>query len=145
MQEEGNQKLRQNTGRWWCITIPRLAEKRSKVQEIRNKQFLQLTLHCDLDDRNPTCSHDSLGHDNLPLVQVGLHTVSFFERYLPGKGVTDGQTWFQYTYITIIIYLFIYLLKPYSFVNRRRSPQGFSLDQILQKFNTIQNMHSIQT
>ena len=39
---------------------------------------------------------------------------------------------------TIII---LYLLKPYSSVNRTRSHQGFSLNQILQKLNTMQNMN----
>ena len=41
--------------------------------------------------------------------------------------------------------LFIYLLKTYSPVNRTGSPQGFSLNQILQKLNTLQSMHILQT
>ena len=36
-------------------------------------------------------------------------------------------------------YLFMYLLKAYSPVNRIGSPKGFSLDQLLHKLNTIQN------
>ena len=40
---------------------------------------------------------------------------------------------------------FIYLLKSYSLINRTGSPQGFSLNGILQKLNTIQKMHILQT
>ena len=41
-------------------------------------------------------------------------------------------------------YYYYYLLKAYSPVNRTGSPQGFSLNQILQKLNTVQNMHISQ-
>ena len=39
----------------------------------------------------------------------------------------------------------MYLLKAYSPVNPTGSPQGFSLNQILHKLNTIQNMDILQT
>ena len=40
----------------------------------------------------------------------------------------------------------VYLLKAYRQVNNRTGlPQGFSLIQVLQKLNTIQNMHILQT
>ena len=39
----------------------------------------------------------------------------------------------------------IYLLKAYSPVNRIGSPQGFSLNKIWHKLNTIQNVHILQT
>ena len=42
-------------------------------------------------------------------------------------------------------HLFIYLLKAYSPVNRTGSPEDFSQVQILQKLNTIQNVHILQT
>ena len=41
--------------------------------------------------------------------------------------------------------LFIYLLKACRPVNSTGSQQGFSLNQILQKLYTIQNMHTLQT
>ena len=40
-------------------------------------------------------------------------------------------------------YYYYYLLKTYNPVNRTGSPRGFSLNQILNKLNTIQNMHII--
>ena len=41
---------------------------------------------------------------------------------------------------------FIYLLKAYSPASRTGTPaQGFSLDQILHKLKTIQNMNILQT
>ena len=44
------------------------------------------------------------------------------------------------------IYWCIYWLKvDISPVNRTGSPQGFSLDQVLHKLITIQNMHILQT
>ena len=51
-----------------------------KVQEIWKKViFEDLSPHCDLDlnleDRNPTFSYDTLGHDNASSYQVWLHTV----------------------------------------------------------------------
>ena len=39
----------------------------------------------------------------------------------------------------------IYLLNVYIPVNRTGSPQGFSLNQILQQLKTIQTMHILQT
>ena len=45
----------------------------------------------------------------------------------------------------MIMYLFIILLKAYNPVNRIGSIQGFSLNRILHKLNTIQNMHMFQT
>ena len=51
------------------------------LQEIWNwkKQlnFEDLTPHCDLDleDRNPTFLHDTLGHDDAPSYQVWLHNL----------------------------------------------------------------------
>ena len=48
------------------------------------------------------------------------------------------------SFMHLCIYLFIYLLidwlKAYSSVNRTGSPQGFSLNQIFHKLNTIQNI-----
>ena len=41
--------------------------------------------------------------------------------------------------------LLLFVEGLYSLVNRTGSPQGFSLNQILQKLNTIQHMHSLQT
>ena len=45
---------------------------------------------------------------------------------------------------TRLLIVFIYLLEAYSPVNRTGSPQGFSLNQCLQKLKTIQNMHILQ-
>ena len=45
----------------------------------------------------------------------------------------------------LFMYLFIYLSKAYNPANRTGSPQGFSLNQILQMWNTIQNMHILHT
>ena len=45
----------------------------------------------------------------------------------------------------VVDWAFIYLLKAYSPVNRSGSPQGFSLNQILHKLNTMQNMDILQT
>ena len=52
-----------------------------------------LSPHCDLDleDSNPNFLHDTQGHNDAPSYQVWLHTVQWFGRYLPDKGVIDGQ------------------------------------------------------
>ena len=57
-----------------CTTIPNLVAKRSNIQEIWKKQlrFEDLTPHSDLDfeDRKPTFSHDTPGHDDAPSYKV---------------------------------------------------------------------------
>ena len=45
-----------------------------------------------------------------------------------------------WTFPSRINYHYYYLLKAYSPINRTGSPQGFSLDQLLHKLNTIQNL-----
>ena len=55
-----------------------------------------------------------------------------------------GVVWCVYVCVCVCVW-FIYVLKAYSAVNRTGSSQGFSLNQILHKFNTIQNMHILQT
>ena len=60
----------------------------------RKLTFEDLTLHYDpdLDDRNPTFLHDTPGHGDAPQYQVWLHSVQWFGRYLPDKGVTHGKS-----------------------------------------------------
>ena len=80
---------------WWCTTIPNLVAKGSTIQEIWKKQliFLHWTPYCDpdLEDRNPTFLHDTVGRGYAPSYHVWLHTVQWFRRYLPDKSVTGGQ------------------------------------------------------
>ena len=46
--------------------------------------------------------------------------------------------------VVIIIIIIILYIEDYSPVNRTWSPQGVSLNQILHKLNTMQNMHILQ-
>ena len=74
--------------------------------------FDDLTLHCDLDleDRNRTFLHDSLGHDDVPSYQVWLQTVQQFGRHLPDNCVTDGHTdnLIEEIYYYVSIYQYTY-------------------------------------
>ena len=49
-----------------------------------------MTPHCDLDleDRNPTFTHDTPGYDDALSYQVWLHTVQWFERKLISEDLT---------------------------------------------------------
>ena len=65
----------------------------SEVDWVLKANYLSkdLTLHCDLEERNPHFLHDTPGHGDAPSYQVWLHTDQWFRRYLPYKGVTHGQ------------------------------------------------------
>ena len=66
-----------------------------------------MTPHCDLDleDRNQTFSHETLGYDDAPSYRVWLHAV---EKLSSGKGVThtdsqtDGQPDFRIPLLTAV-------------------------------------------
>ena len=71
-------------------------------------------------------------------------TVAESARVLP-CGRSRVEAVYLFIDVFICLYIYIYLLKAYSLVNRTESPQGFSPNPVLQKLNTIQKMHIIQT